>query len=101
MALAFLMVLCLLVYRLAEVRVRQRLAATAETVPDQLRQPTTRPTMRWLFQCFEGIDLHHLALPGGPRTTQVLRLSALHRQVLRLLGPAYENHYLVAVESAK
>jgi hypothetical protein len=100
MALAFLMVLCLLVYRLAEGRVRRRLAATAATVPDQLRQPTTRPTMRWLFQCFEGIDLHHLTLPGGPRTTQVLRLSALHRQVLRLLGPAYEHCYGVSAAGA-
>ena len=63
MALSFVMVLCLLVYRLAEVRVRQRLAATQQTVPDQLRRPTTRPTMRWLFQCFEGIDLHHLTWP--------------------------------------
>lgn len=93
MALAFLMVLCLLVYRLAELRVRERLAAAHETVPDQLRRPTTRPTMRWLFQCFEGIDLHHMTLPDGAQTTQVLRLSALHRQVLRLLGPAYEKCY--------
>ena len=49
MALAFVMVLCLLVYRLAELRVRQRLAVTQQTVPDQLRRPTSRPTMRWLF----------------------------------------------------
>ncbi len=101
MALAFIMVLCLLVYRLAEVRVRQRLAATQETVSNQLRRPTTRPTMRWLFQCFEGIDLHHLTVPDGSRITQVLRLSALHRQVLRLLGPAYEFRYLVSGASAK
>jgi hypothetical protein len=101
MALAFIMVLCLLVYRLAEVRVRQRLATTQATVPNQLRQPTARPTMRWLFQCFEGIDLHHLTLPDGIRITQTLRLGALHRQVLRLLGAAYENRYLVSVESAK
>jgi transposase len=51
-ALAFIMVLCLLVYRLAELRVRQRLATTAQTVPDQLRRPTARPTMRWLFSVF-------------------------------------------------
>jgi hypothetical protein len=93
MALAFLMVLCLLVYRLAEQRVRQQLTLTAQTVPDQLRRPTTRPTMRWLFQCFEGIDLHHMTLPDGAQTTQVLRLSALHRPVLRVLGPAYEKCY--------
>jgi transposase len=79
MALAFVMVLCLLVYRLAEVRVRQRLVAAEQTVLDQVRRPTTRPTMRWLFQCFEGIDLHHMTLPDGTRPTQVLRLSARHR----------------------
>ena len=88
------MVLCLLVYRLAERRVRQRLAVTQETVPDQLRRPTARPTMRWLFQCFEGIDLVHLALPDGARTTQVLRLNALHRHILRLLEPTCESRYL-------
>ena len=64
-------------------------------MPDQLRRPTARPTMRWLFQCFEGLDLHHLTLPDGTRHTQVLRLNAVHRQVLRLLGPAYENRYVV------
>jgi transposase len=93
MALAFVMVLCLLIYRLAEVRVRQQLAACDETVPDQLKRPTSRPTMRWLFQCFEGIDLYHMRPPDGTWTTQVLRLSTLRRQVLHLLGPAYENCY--------
>jgi transposase len=101
MALAFIMVLCLLVYRLAEVRVRQRVVATEETVPDPLRRPTARPTMRWLFQCFEGLDLHHLTWPDGTRHTQVLRLTAVHRRVLHLLGPAYENCYFVAQQSAK
>jgi transposase len=101
MALAFVMVLCLLIDRLADVRVRQRLVASEETVPDQLRRPTRRPTMRWLFQCFEGLDLHHLTWPDGTRHTQVLRLTAVHRQVLRLLGPAYENCYLVPNERAK
>jgi transposase len=101
MALAFIMVLCLLVYRLAERRIRQRLTATQETVPDQLRRPTSRPTLRWLFQCFEGIDLLYLTAPDGTVSTQVLRLSILHRQVLRLLGPAYENCYLLSLQSAK
>ncbi|HZC79538.1 MAG TPA: IS1634 family transposase, partial [Ktedonobacterales bacterium] len=82
MALAFIMVLCLLVYKLAEVRVRQRLAATGQTVPDQLRRPTARPTMRWLFQCFEGIDLLRVRLPDGSRETQTLRLTDVHQRVL-------------------
>jgi transposase len=95
MALAFIMTLCLLVYKLAEVRVRHRLATSGQTVPDQLRKPTARPTLRWLFQCFEGIDLHHTQHPNGTRSTEVLRLTTAHRLVLHLLGPAYENCYLV------
>jgi transposase len=101
MALAFIMTLCLLVYKLAEVRVRQRLTATGQTVPDQRRKPTARPTLRWLFQCFEGIDLHHTRLPDGSRWTEILRLTDLHRLVLQLLGPAYEHHYFVFQQSAE
>jgi transposase len=96
MALAFITVLCLLVYRRAELRVRHQLAATNATVPNQLKQPTARPTMRRLFQRFEGIDRHHMTAADGTRTTHVLRLTSLHRQVLRLLGPAYETCYLAS-----
>jgi hypothetical protein len=28
--------------------------------------------MRWLFQCFEGIGLHHMTLPDGTHVTQAL-----------------------------
>jgi transposase len=101
MALAFVMTLCLLVYKLAEGRVRQRLAETQQTVPDQARKPTARPTLRWLFQYFEGIDLLHIAQPDGTRLTEVLRLDTVHRLVLHLLGSAYENCYLAFQETAE
>ena len=45
-ALSLIMVLCLLVYRLAEYRLRTRLAETEQTIPDQVHKPTARPTMR-------------------------------------------------------
>jgi transposase len=88
------MTVCLLVYKLAERRVRQRLAATGQTVRDQVRKPTARPALRWLFQCFEGIDLLHISAPDGSRATEILRLDALHWRVLHLLGPTHENGYL-------
>jgi transposase len=92
MALSLVMVLCLLVYRLAEWRLRQALAHTEQTVPNQLRQPTTRPTMRWIFECFEGI---HLVTIRGPDTvaTQVHGLQPLHRLVIPLLGPEVRKLY--------
>jgi transposase len=91
-ALSFIMVLCLLVYRLAEQLLRRQLSATAQTVPNQINKPTNRPTMRWIFQCFEGIDLLHIRI-GSSFQTQILGLKALHQQILRLLGPTYSQFY--------
>src|SRR5215467_9224675 len=92
MALSFIMVLCLLVYRLAEVRLRSRLAETQQTIPDQVQKPTARPTMRWVFQCFEGIELLHVQT-AATSLVLVLRLQSVHRMILHLLGPLYENIY--------
>ena len=91
-ALSLIMVLCLLVYRLAEVRLRTRLAETEQTIPDQVHKPTVHPTMRWIFQCFEGIELLHVQTSTASLTI-VLRLEAVHRLVLVLLGPLYEKIY--------
>ena len=92
MALSFIMVLCLLIYRLAEVRLRARLVETQQTIPDQVHKPTARPTMRWVFQCFEGIELLHVQTDTASLTI-VLRLQPLHRLILALLGPLYEQIY--------
>jgi len=92
MALSFIMVLCLLVYRLAEFRVRSRLAETQQTIPDQIHKPTSRPTMRGIFQCFEGIELLHIHTPTSSQMV-VLRLQSVHHLILQLLGPQYEKIY--------
>jgi transposase len=94
-ALRLVMVLCLLVYRLAEQRLREQLAARGQTVPNQLKQPTGRPTMRWMFQCFEGISLVEFAPPQGPPHRDIAGLEPLHEQVLALLGTYCEKLYKV------
>jgi transposase len=91
-ALSFIMVLCLLVYRLAEHLLRSQLAQTEQTVPNQVDKPTDRPTMRWIFQCFEGIDLLHIRT-GFREHLQVLGLQPLHQKILLLLGSAYCQIY--------
>ena len=94
-ALSFIMVLCLLIYRLAEHRLRQRLQQSEQTIPNQRNSPTAKPTMRWVFQCFEGIELLHIRI-GSTFQTRVLRLQPLHHKILRLLGPAYEHSYFLS-----
>ena len=91
-ALGVIMVLCVLVYRLAEGRLRQRLAQRGQTIPSQTGKPTASPTLRWVFGCFEGLDL--LTIRGPAQVQQrVLGLRPVHQHVLALLGPAYLARY--------
>jgi hypothetical protein len=87
------MLLCLLVYRLAEHRLREQLAATGQTVPSQVKQPTDRPTIRWMFQCFEGISLGHFLSPHGPPKYAITGAEPLHERVVQFLGPYCESLY--------
>jgi len=91
-ALSLIMVFCLLVYRLAEVRLWTRLAETEQAIPDQVHKPTAHSTIRWVFQCFEGIELLHVQTSATPLTI-ILRLEAVHRLILALLGPLNEKIY--------
>jgi transposase len=52
MALMMIMVVSLLVYTLAQRRLRQALALAHQTIPNQKGQPTAIPTLRWVFQSF-------------------------------------------------
>jgi transposase len=56
-ALAVVMCLCLLVYTIAQRYLRSRLAQAQASVPNQLGKSTRTPTMRWIFQLFEGVHL--------------------------------------------
>ena len=93
MALGMVMGLALLVSALAEHKVRTTLQEQGESVPNQAGKPTQRPTMRRIFQMFEGIDLLVIKTPEGVHQ-QVLNLKPVHRQILRLLGPNVEKCYL-------
>ena len=75
---------------LAEYRLREQLEATGQTIPNQVNKPTARPTMRWVFQCFEGIELLHIRT-GATTQSLVLRLQPLHHKILSLLGPASQQ----------
>lgn len=95
MALIMVMVLALLVYALAERKLRLRLEKADQSVPNQVGKETQTPTMRWIFQLFEGIDLLIIYQEGKVINRRVLNLRPEHLTVIRLLGPPVEYCYLV------
>ena len=56
-SLGMIMGLCLLVYTLAQRQVRAALSESKSTIKNQLGKATDRPTLRWIFQCFQCIHL--------------------------------------------
>ena len=54
----------LLVYSVAQRRLRQQLVRHNQTVPNQIHQPTQRPTLRWIFQLLEGIHRVRVTVQG-------------------------------------
>lgn len=48
--------------------------------------------MRWVVQCFEGLDRLTVRTPTGHQVL-LLHLTPLHEQVLTLLGPVYREIY--------
>lgn len=97
MALTMVMVLALLIYALAERKLRTQLQEAGQSIPNQTGKATQAPTMRWVFQIFEGIDV--LLIWEGEQLVQrqVLNLTPLHLDILRLLGPPVENCYLLGL----
>jgi transposase len=94
MALLMVMGLALLVYALAERKVREELTRKGESIPNQVGKPTQRPTLRRIFQVFEGIDvLVGNRQPGTPRV--VLNLRPIHLKLLHLLGPEVQKCYFL------
>lgn len=56
-SLGMIMGLCLLVYTLAQRQIRAALKESKSTIKNQLGKATDRPTLRWIFQCFQCIHL--------------------------------------------
>lgn len=89
MAMVIVMGIALLVYSLAELKLREALEKQNETIPNQVGKPTKKPTMRRVFQMFEGINV----LYDGLNMVRVLNLEPIHLKILNLLGDIYTTIY--------
>jgi transposase len=84
-ALLMVMTLALLVYSVAQRRLRQALARQNETIPNQINQPTSRPTLRWVFQVLEGIERVRVRVEGKVQEL-ITGLNEVKIKILRFFG---------------
>jgi len=91
-SLSMIMVLCLLIYAYAEWKLREKLKETGHSVPNQLKKPTKKPTMRWVFYNFMRVT--QIIVTDGKRVlSQVVKLNNTQDLILRLLGQDCQKYY--------
>ena len=85
-----LMGLSLLVYTVGQREIRNNLEARKSFVKNQVNKLIQRPTLRWIFQCFQGI--HCFKLEGVER---ISNLSEERCRILKFLPIACQKYYLL------
>jgi len=83
--LLMVMTLALLVYSVAQRRLRRELVRQNETIPNQINHPTNRPTLRWVFQVLEGIERVRVKVEGQVQEL-ITGLNEVKIKILRLFG---------------
>ena len=94
-ALMMIMTLCLMVYNFAQYRVRKNLKDHGQTVPNQLGKSIDNPTVKWLFQCMEGISIIRSATQA-----MITNIDDLRCKIIRLFGATACQIYGVQLDFA-
>ena len=88
---AMLMGLCLLVYKIGQRQLRLKLSELKTGVKNQLGKLTDRPTLRWIFQCFQGI---HLVFINGVK--QISNLRTERSDTLSFFPEKCQQYYILS-----
>jgi transposase len=87
-ALMMIMTLCLLVYNVGQYKLRESLKGQNTTLPNQLGKEVTNPTLKWIFQIMEGIDVVYFYNESLSRTVRevITNLNSLRKKIIWLFG---------------
>lgn len=87
------------VYNVGQYKLRKRLKEDGITLPNQLGKETSNPTLKWIFQIMEGIDVVYFYNESLTMTTRevITNLNKLRKKIVYLFGRnatwIYELHY--------
>ena len=92
MSLLSIMMLSLLIYTVAQRRLRKSLEKTKETIPNQIKKPTEQPTIRWIFQLLEGINVIKI-ISNSIVKVVIEGIDQLKNKILRYFGRKVSETY--------
>lgn len=73
------MTLCLMVYAIAQFELRTALETAEDTIPTQTKKETSKPSMKWVYRLFHGVQVITLILQGVTQEI-VINLKALQKK---------------------
>ena len=84
-ALMMVMTLCLMVYAFAQYKLRQALVAKEDTVVTQTKKQTNNPTLKWIFNLFQGIQVVSININGNIKEI-VSNINETRRKIIQYFG---------------
>lgn len=91
-ALSMIMVLTLMVYSVAEWKLREKLKETGESIPNQIKKQTQKPTLKWVFMLMRGITEVEVKTKSKTKI-QVANLDEIKEKLIRLMGKSCKKYY--------
>ena len=98
-ALMMVMTLCLLVYNLAQYKLRSKLKEERETLPNQIGKKIDNPTMRWIFQLMENIAIVRFYDASNVLIKEcITNLNELRKKIISLMGQTAAQMYGLVIQ---
>ena len=92
MGLLMVMTLALLVYGIAQRRLHKVLKDVEETIPNQIGKETSKPSLRWVFQLLDGIEIVKVCIEEVMHTV-VSGLTDLKQRIIEYFGVSVMKIY--------
>jgi transposase len=84
-ALMMVMTLCLMVYGLSQFELRSALADAQDTIVSQTKKETSKPSMKWVYRLFHGVQVITLTIEGMTQEI-VISLKEVQKKIIRYFG---------------
>ena len=92
-ALMMIMTLCLMVYGVSQYELRKSLQELCDSVPDQRRKPTDKPSMKWVYFLFLGVQELQIAM-GNQVQILVINVNEVLKRIVSHFGDRAREIYL-------